>query len=85
MNTINNRNSKKKSVKSNPYSFRAGWKKVPQYQVVEVREKIKAAIGIISYQNFYMRMTGKTIPKLNEAKAIEAVFAKYGITEIWGE
>lgn len=47
-----------------------------------VRE-IKAALGINNRNSFYAYRDGKIEPKVTQAKAVEAVFNKYGITDIW--
>lgn len=50
-----------------------------------VRDEIMKTLGIRTILTFYNRLNGKIIPKVSEAKAIEEIFAKYGITDIWGE
>lgn len=43
-----------------------------------------AAFGIDAYSQFYSRMRGEVEPRKSQIEAIESVFAKYGVTEIWG-
>lgn len=46
--------------------------------------EIKAALGINNRNSFYAYRDGKIEPKVTQAKAVEGVFNKYGITaNIW--
>lgn len=46
--------------------------------------EIKAALGINNRNSFYAYRDGKIEPKATQAKAVEGVFNKYGITaNIW--
>ena len=46
-----------------------------------LRKEIETALGFASEEVWYFRLNGKTEPKISEAK----IFAKRGITDIWGE
>lgn len=67
------------------FSFRKGYDQVKRKDIVAVRSEIMEALGLNTRMAFYQRMWGKVIPKVTEAKAIEQVFAKYGIKQIWGD
>ena len=67
------------------YSFMKGWKQLPQGEMKAVRAEICKALGDVSLPTFYARLQGKPEPRISEAKAIEEIFSKRGITEIWGE
>ncbi|MBQ9475187.1 MAG: hypothetical protein IJU69_02900 [Bacteroidales bacterium] len=67
------------------FSFKKGWNQLLNWQTKEVKAKIMAALNLKFSTSFYPRLNGTIEPKLGEAKAIEAVFAEYGITDIWGE
>lgn len=67
------------------FSFQKGWGKVTVSQAKEVRAEIMSKLGITSNSNWLQRLKGRVEPKVSEAKAIEDVFKKNGITEIWGE
>lgn len=54
------------------------------YDIKEARKELMRALGITSNVSFLNRMNGKVEPKISEAKAIERVFAKYGIKNVWG-
>lgn len=69
----------------NRYSFRRGWAQVKNSDVRQCRADIKAALDIKTRRAFIQRLNGSVEPRISEYKAIEAVFAKYGITDIWGE
>lgn len=66
------------------YSFMKGWRQLPQGEIRAVRSEICAALGGVSFVTFYARLKGKPEPKVSEAKAIEEVFSRHGITDIWG-
>jgi len=63
------------------YSFIKGWLQVKNMDLPIVRKEIESAIGLTSEGAWYFRLNGKTEPKISEAK----IFAKRGITDIWGE
>jgi len=66
------------------YSFQKGWYQLRQHQVAEARNKIMAKFGITTRMAFLKRLNGKTMGMQAERDAIEAIFAEYGITEVWG-
>ncbi len=68
----------------NEYGFRRGYSQVRQKDAKKVMEQIKKALGITTNVSWNARLNGKVEPKMSEAKAIEEVFAEYGITEVWG-
>lgn len=67
------------------YSFKKGYDQVQRKDVVNVRAEIMAALKITTRMAFYKRLHGEVEPKVSEVPAIEAVFIKYGIKNIWGE
>lgn len=67
------------------YAFKKGWDAIPRAQAREVKEKIKAAIGIVGDSQFYSRVNGNPEPTISEYTDITNIFAEYGITDIWGE
>ena len=69
---------------NNKYSFRRGWSQVKNSDVRQCRADIMAALGLVTRMAFLKRLNGNVEPRISEYKAIEAVFAKYGITDIWG-
>ena len=66
------------------YSFMRGYNQVQKKDLTNVKEEIMSALNIVSRNNWYFRLYGAIIPKVPDAKAIEAVFEKYGITDVWG-
>lgn len=42
------------------------------------------ALGITTRMAFLNRLRGDVEPKVSEAKAIESIFAEFGIKEVWG-
>jgi hypothetical protein len=71
----------------NEFSFQNGWSQVRQKDVTEVREKIMNALGleVTSRASWALHLKGIVEPKVSEARAIENIFAEYGITDIWGK
>ena len=69
----------------NNFSFKKAWSQVRQKDIEDVRNEIMAALALPTKRAFYNRLNGDVEPKVSEAKAIEDIFNKYGITEIWGE
>ena len=67
------------------FSFKKGWKQLKHVDVLLCREQLMKALGLTSTPPFYQRLNGKVEPKVTEAEAIERIFARYGITEVWGE
>jgi hypothetical protein len=67
------------------YSFQKGYNKIQKGRVPTVRKAIMEALGFISLPAFYDRLRGDVEPKVSEAKAIEDIFAKEKIKDIWGE
>jgi hypothetical protein len=43
------------------------------------------ALGISNRTSWIKRLNGAVEPKVSEARAIEEIFAEYGITEVWGD
>jgi hypothetical protein len=77
----------KKETAKKEFSFKKGFMQVRQIDVEKVREEITDALGIRerTVGTWYNRLNGKIEPRVSEAEAIEDVFGKYGITDVWGE
>lgn len=67
------------------FSFLKGFNQVPVKFVPAVKKEIMQAIGVKTRVSWYQRLYGNVEPKVSEAAAIESVFAKYGISDVWGE
>lgn len=68
----------------NEFSFKLGFSQVKRKDAKEVRERIMEALGLTTRASWYARLNGGVEPKVSEARAIEEVFTKYGITKVWG-
>lgn len=66
------------------YSFKKGLDKVPVGKFLDVKEEIMKCLKITSHPAWLRRLRGEVIPKLNEVAAIEEVFKKHSIKDIWG-
>lgn len=69
----------------NEFSFRKGWSQVRQGDAAAVRSKLMVALNLTTIMAFLDRLNGKVEPKVSEAKAIEEIFASYGIKQVWGD
>jgi len=66
------------------FSFNKGWSQVKNGDIARCREQLMAALNISSRVAFLNRLKGEVEPKISEVRAIESVFAEYGITDVWG-
>jgi hypothetical protein len=59
---------------------------VQQKDASKVRMKLFKALGLSmsSPMNFSHYLNGRYEPKASQAQTIEAVFAEYGILDVWG-
>lgn len=68
----------------NKYSFQKGMGQVRMKDIHEVKAKLMTALNIHTPQGLGYRIRGVYALKAEEKGLIEAVFAEYGITDIWG-
>ena len=66
------------------FSFNKGWSQVKNGDISECRNKLMKVLGIKTRAAFLNRLKGDVEPKVSEVRAIESVFAEYGITVVWG-
>lgn len=66
------------------FAFRRGWLQVMNKDMKAVKRELMESLKIETRMAFHKRMTGQIEPRVTEAKAIEAAFARVGITDIWG-
>jgi len=81
---MTNKQFKNQYIDMNDYAFLKGYGQVQRRHIVLVKNEIMEALGLKARNNWYFRLYGKIEPKISEAKAIEDIFKKYGITDIWG-
>jgi hypothetical protein len=67
------------------FSFMRGLSQVQQKDAKAIRKELMTALKIKTRMAFFQRAKGKIVPRVPEAKAIDEIFIKYGITDIWGE
>lgn len=63
--------------------FLKGLGQVKEKDSANVRNELMIAIGVSSRMSLYNYSIGKIEPKVSQATAIEAVFNKYKINDIW--
>jgi hypothetical protein len=66
------------------YSFRKGLDQLRVMDVPTVKSEIMSALGITTKPSWSLWLNGRQDPHVSDILAIEAVFEKYGITDIWG-
>jgi hypothetical protein len=66
------------------YSFLKGMSEIRKKDLPKIKKEIKDALFIFNDTTWYKRINGKIEPKVSEYEAIETIFLKYGVTEIWG-
>lgn len=66
------------------YSFQKGINQVPSGRKNLIRKRIMKALDLKTFASYYQRLNGNVEPKVSEAKAIEEIFSKEGVKQIWG-
>lgn len=66
-------------------SFEKGWGKVMNDNIKPLRKEIMHQLGLTSMLSFRNRKAGLVEHSPAERFAIESVFEKYGVTEIWND
>lgn len=67
------------------FSFSKGFGQVQLKDAEQVKTEIMAVFGNKSRQSWYDRLNGRYDPTKPQYDAVEEIFHKRGITEIWGE
>ncbi len=65
--------------------FQRGFSQLSVGDAKAAREELLKALGVNNEISFYNYRRGDIEPKASQAAAVEAVFHKYGITDIWGK
>lgn len=65
------------------FSFQKGWSKLQYKDVKSVRNELMRILNV-NRMTLYRRRVGYVEPRVSEAKVIEGIFHKYGVTDIWG-
>lgn len=73
-----------KKMNTATWSFERGFQQLRLCDVDEVRAEIMDVLGVTTNMSFLRRKAGKIEPKISEARAVEEIFAKRGITDVWG-
>jgi len=69
---------------NNENSFHRGWEQLRVKDVGIVRTKLRAALEVTTIQGFKDRLFGRVLFDVLQRKAVEDIFAEYGITDVWG-
>lgn len=65
-------------------SFKKGFDQVPVGKVKQIKTELMEALNISSRTSWRSRLKGWVKPSESEIQAIESIFAKYKIKNIWG-
>lgn len=66
------------------FAFVRGFSQVKQKDIQALKSEILKELGLKTRVSWYNRLYGNVEPKISEAQAIEKIFKKYGIKEVWG-
>lgn len=66
------------------FSFEKGWSQLPIGYIEECRNRLMEAFGITTRAAFCKRRNGDVEPRMSQIKAVEDIFADYGIKDVWG-
>ena len=75
---------KKNSKNYSKYSFQKGLDHLMVKDYFQIRKELKELLGITTNVGLRNRIDGVVKPNIAEKNAIENLFSKYGVTDIWG-
>lgn len=67
------------------YSFLNGYRRLTLEQEKECRTLLMKTLHITSRKAFRDRLYGRVEPRISEYRAIEEIFKRYQIVNIWGK
>ena len=73
------------TIKNYQEGFAKGAAQIKYGEFQKFKREAMKALGLHARIQFYNYRDGKVEPKASKAAALEEVFKKYGITEIWGK
>lgn len=76
-----------KNVYSKPdpnNSFEKGYNQIMMKDSKEFQIRLMKELGIKSRVSWLRRLRGRIEPRVSEKKIIDALFAEYGVTDVWG-
>lgn len=66
------------------FAFERGWENAKAKDQSSIKAEIMEVLNLTTDAAFMQRRRGGIEHRITEAKAIEDVFRKYDVTEIWG-
>ncbi len=66
------------------FAFKRGFMQIKQKDIASVKLEIMTLLNITTRASWLRRLNGKVEPKVTEVSAINGVFNRYGITDVWG-
>lgn len=66
------------------FSFLKGFNQVQRKDIAKVKDELMETLQITTRPAWASRLYGEVEPRVSEAAAIEEVFARYNITDVWG-
>lgn len=76
--------TKRETVRISKYAFGRGWEQLNEVQQKEAKKELAKILGISSEQKWRRRFFGAYEQTFSEGVETLRVFAKYGITDVWG-
>ena len=65
--------------------FHKGWNQLRLKDVEPAKKELMQALGINNKMSWNKYRNGQIEPRASQAANVEAIFKKYGITNIWGK
>lgn len=72
-------------VSTTTRSFRRGLRELKVKDVEAVKAAVAAELGVTTRQSFAGYRDGKRLLDVCKATAIETIFARYGVSDPWGD
>lgn len=82
---MKNNDTKRMSVSTTTRSFRRGLRELRVKDVEVVKAALAAELGVTTRQSFAGYRDGKRLLDVCKATAIEKIFARYGVSDPWGD
>jgi len=67
------------------YAFRKGSRQIPPRDKDRFIKAVMKILNVKTVQSYYCYERGERELKISQAVALEKLFAKYHVTEIWGK
>lgn len=76
--------SERSAIAKKRYTFVNALGQIPRGRFVEVKNRLCKVLGFADESTWYRCLNGYS-PRLGAARAVEQVFAEFGVTDCWDE